>query len=224
MQIENEPAADSIEGEPLSRRERLKQERERRILEAAATVFARKGFHQATIREIAELANVADGTIYNYYANKRDLLMSMSRHVVADSASDALKKFQVEDDHDFLAAILGERFGFLERNADFVQAMFSEVWANGEFREQYFGEVIMPLLQLMEGYLQARIEAGTIRPVNTSVVVQAMAGSFIIFLLLSQPGCGGWRVELSADQVVEDLVDFFLLGLQPRPEQEEVAA
>ena len=67
--------SDVAGNQPMSRRERLKQEREARILEAAAAVFARKGFHQATIREIAELADVADGTIYNYYADKRDLLV-----------------------------------------------------------------------------------------------------------------------------------------------------
>ena len=64
------------EDQSLSRRDRQKREREARILDAAAAVFAQKGFHQATIRDIAELADVADGTIYNYFDNKLDLLWS----------------------------------------------------------------------------------------------------------------------------------------------------
>jgi AcrR family transcriptional regulator len=209
---------------PLSRRERLKQEREERILEAAAAVFARKGYHQATIREIAELADVADGTIYNYYANKRDLLVAMTRHVVADSASDVLAEFQEEDDRGFLTAILRDRFRLIEQNTDFVRAMMTEVWTDGEFRQQYFGQVIAPLLQLMESYLQVRIEAGTVRTVNTSIVVRAMAGSFLIFLLLSEPGRGGLGLDASHEETVDELVDFFLLGLQARPVLEEGAA
>jgi AcrR family transcriptional regulator len=208
---------------PLSRRERLKQEREERILEAAAAVFARKGYHQATIREIAELADVADGTIYNYYANKRDLLLAMTRHVVADSASDVLAEFQEEDDRSFLAAILRDRFRLIEQNTDFVRAMMTEVWADEEFRQQYFGQVIAPLLRLMESYLQVRIEAGTVRPVNTSTVVQAMTGSLLIFLLLSEPGHGGLGINASHEELVDELVDFFLLGLQARPVLEEGA-
>ena len=48
-----------------------------RILEAALEVFARKGFHEAKISEIARTAGVADGTIYLYFKNKDDLLISL---------------------------------------------------------------------------------------------------------------------------------------------------
>src|SRR6187200_1603345 len=48
-----------------------------RILEAALEVFARKGFHEAKISEIARAAGVADGTIYLYFKNKDDLLISL---------------------------------------------------------------------------------------------------------------------------------------------------
>jgi AcrR family transcriptional regulator len=192
----------------------LKREREARILDAAAAVFARKGYHQATIRDIAELADVADGTIYNYYANKRHLFLAMTRHVVSDSATDALIAHQAAGDREFLTALLGERFRFIERNSDFVRAMLAEVWTDEEFRRQYLDQVIAPLLHLLEGYLQARIDAGTMRPVNTGVVIRAMVGSFLMFLLLSQPGHGGLALPVSSEEVVDELVDFFLVGLQ----------
>ncbi len=48
-----------------------------RILEAALEVFARKGFHEAKVAEIARAAGVADGTIYIYFKNKDDLLISL---------------------------------------------------------------------------------------------------------------------------------------------------
>lgn len=48
-----------------------------RILEAALDVFARKGFHESKISEIARAAGVADGTIYLYFKNKDDLLISL---------------------------------------------------------------------------------------------------------------------------------------------------
>jgi AcrR family transcriptional regulator len=213
-----------VHSQPISRRERLKQERQDRILESAAAVFARKGYHQATIRDIAELADVADGTIYNYYASKRDLLLAMTQHVIADSAGEVLQAFQAEDDRAFLTAILSDRFRFIERNSDFVRAMMTEVWTDQSFRSQYFNQVIAPLLQSMEGYLQTRIDAGSVRPVNTWVVVRAMAGSFLIFLLLSQPEHIELGTELSLDDIVTELVDFFLLGLRARSGEEEAAA
>lgn len=46
-----------------------------RILEAAIKVFARQGFYQSTISQIAKEAGVADGTIYLYFKNKDDILV-----------------------------------------------------------------------------------------------------------------------------------------------------
>jgi len=45
------------------------------ILEAAVKVFARQGFYQSTIAQIAKEAGVADGTIYLYFKNKDDILV-----------------------------------------------------------------------------------------------------------------------------------------------------
>ncbi|HHP7236504.1 MAG TPA: TetR/AcrR family transcriptional regulator [Desulfobacterales bacterium] len=54
---------------------RGKNDKYHRILEAAVKVFARNGFHQSTISEIAREAGVADGTIYLYFKNKGDILV-----------------------------------------------------------------------------------------------------------------------------------------------------
>ncbi|MFW5740538.1 MAG: TetR/AcrR family transcriptional regulator [Myxococcota bacterium] len=48
-----------------------------RILEAAAGVFVRNGFHETRISEIARAAGVADGTIYLYFASKEALLIAL---------------------------------------------------------------------------------------------------------------------------------------------------
>ncbi len=47
------------------------------ILDAALEVFAQKGFYEAKVTEIASAAGVADGTIYLYFKNKDDLLISL---------------------------------------------------------------------------------------------------------------------------------------------------
>jgi len=52
-------------------------DKRRRILDAAVKVFAEKGFFQARVSDIARMAGVADGTIYLYFKNKDDLLISI---------------------------------------------------------------------------------------------------------------------------------------------------
>lgn len=51
-----------------------KSEKYYKILDSAGAVFARHGFHKATISQIAAEAGVADGTIYLYFKNKDDIL------------------------------------------------------------------------------------------------------------------------------------------------------
>src|SRR5262249_29881415 len=65
-----------VEGKALlGQRERGKLEKRRRIREATREVFRRKGYEAATTREIAELADVAIGTLFAYARDKRELLM-----------------------------------------------------------------------------------------------------------------------------------------------------
>ena len=59
----------------------LAQARHTQILDAATQVFAEKGFHRATIRDVARVAGVADGTIYNYFENKTALLLGLLNRI-----------------------------------------------------------------------------------------------------------------------------------------------
>jgi len=59
--------------------ERKNSDKYRVILEAAIRVFARYGYHHARVGEIARAAGVAEGTVYLYFRNKEDLLVSAFR-------------------------------------------------------------------------------------------------------------------------------------------------
>jgi AcrR family transcriptional regulator len=65
----------------LSRRERRATARRQQILDGAAGVFAEKGFARATTKEIAQSADVSEGTIYNYFDSKADLLIGLMGRV-----------------------------------------------------------------------------------------------------------------------------------------------
>jgi TetR/AcrR family fatty acid metabolism transcriptional regulator len=81
-------------------------EKYQRIIEAAIKVFAKKGFYNSKVSDVAEEADVADGTIYLYFKNKDDLLISIFEHSMdfffqqakdhlqgIESPSEKLKKF-----------------------------------------------------------------------------------------------------------------------------------
>ncbi|NTV12914.1 MAG: TetR/AcrR family transcriptional regulator [Desulfobulbaceae bacterium] len=53
------------------------KETRERILQAAATLFAQRGFEQTTTRELAKAAGLAAGTLFNYFPSKESLAMAM---------------------------------------------------------------------------------------------------------------------------------------------------
>jgi TetR/AcrR family transcriptional regulator, fatty acid metabolism regulator protein len=55
------------------------EDKSHRILVAAEQLFSKKGYAKATISDIATLAKVGEGTVYEYFKNKEDLLLSIPR-------------------------------------------------------------------------------------------------------------------------------------------------
>ena len=68
---------------------RRSDDKRQRILQAAVKVFARKGYFAAKVSEIARRADVADGTIYLYFKNKEDILVSLFDTVMAEHIAKA---------------------------------------------------------------------------------------------------------------------------------------
>jgi AcrR family transcriptional regulator len=63
------------------RRQREKEYRYKTILKAAETLFAKKGYTETSIEEIAQSAEVSPGTVYFYFSNKEDLLVNLLKDI-----------------------------------------------------------------------------------------------------------------------------------------------
>lgn len=81
-----------------------KESRKEQILRAAFECFGSKGFHQTSMRDICEKANLSAGAVYNYFDGKDDIIASLSsqsrnfaEHLLqdiekSDSKNEAIKK------------------------------------------------------------------------------------------------------------------------------------
>ena len=74
----------------LSRRERKKEETRERIFKAACKLFRHKGFEATTIDEIAEKADVAKGTFFNYFPRKEAVLGFLSEMWIEEAEEKAV--------------------------------------------------------------------------------------------------------------------------------------
>jgi len=194
--------------------------RRTQILDAATRVFASNGFNRATIHDVAQAAGIADGTIYNYFASKTDLLFGLldrlndteRRPASLAQATDAPFGDSIGD---YFRAYLRERVEALWSNADLFRAVLPELLANPALRARYHDEVIAPTMALGEGAFSALVANGMVRDLDLPLSVRIVAGSVLGLMVLQLLGdetlAARWR------EIPDAIADLLLPGLTLTP-------
>jgi AcrR family transcriptional regulator len=158
----------------LSSRDRRAAARQTRILEAAARVFAEKGYRHATIRDVAQAADVADGTIYNYFENKEALLYALIDQLSVAEQSPLLKA------GGDLPAVVLDRMHHLRTQYDLFSAVLPEILGTPELRAQYFERFVVPVAAALQQDL------GVEETLSARILLAAVLG-FQVLLILDDP-------------------------------------
>ncbi len=146
------------------------EERRAQILRAALSVFSQKGFHGATIREIASAAGLAEGTIYLYFVSKHEVLRAVFAMIAEEaSAAHAEEGFLADDDEAFLRSLLESRITSLSRHAAFLRLSVHEADLHESLRQELFPRLCEPFVARLQDYLRRRIAEGAFRPVDTAL-------------------------------------------------------
>jgi AcrR family transcriptional regulator len=196
--------------------EQLIQARRRQILSAAIEVFADKGFHRATIKDIAKEAGIADGTIYNYFGNKTDLLLGILDQMnnTEEREEQLTAVAEAPDLRTAFAASLRQRLADLLPYQRVLQAVLPEILVNEELRARYYQQVIAPTTALAEGYFQHLAESGQMRELDVQLVVRLISGATLGLLILRM--LGDERLQGNWDDLPDTIASILLDGLLPR--------
>ena len=197
-----------------TRRDRHIAARQEQILQAAAGLFAEKGFHRATTREIAEAADVSEGTLYNYFDSKEALLTGILEQLAESQQIEAsLDETLPSEGRSFLQAILHNRKTLLRENTTLLQAALSEILADQELRQKYYLEGVLPDIQHLEQHLQESVDRGQFRPVNTKLAARVLLGATYGLFLLQILGDPLVRTEW--DELTNSMTSILFEGLKP---------
>ncbi|NDJ52456.1 MAG: helix-turn-helix transcriptional regulator [Chloroflexi bacterium] len=204
-----------------SRRERRAAQRQEQILSAAAQVFTELGYSGASIKDIAQAADVADGTIYNYFANKEALLLALFDQLVeAEQFEARVARAQQAELSGMMANYFGDHLERVRENYTLFRAVIPEILATPDLRQRYFESFVAPVLQRTEralGALQAQGEL--VDSVDASAVARLVYAQF--FGLLCLRIMGDPSVQPNVDVDVALLGAFgqvFLNGMGANPE------
>ncbi|MGD2096195.1 MAG: TetR/AcrR family transcriptional regulator [Desulfobacterales bacterium] len=134
------------------------------ILEAAVKVFARQGFHQSTVAQIAKEAGVADGTIYLYFKNKDDVLVqffSLRTKQVFESFREAVDGAETSTEklHNLVHRHLAE----FQRDKDGAVVYQVETHQNSRLAEAQIREMSKMYRDLISEIIEQGQQEGAIR-------------------------------------------------------------
>ena len=111
----------------FNRKERNRLLRQNDILKAAEHVFAIKGYHKATIQDIAKEAQYAVGTIYLHFKDKEVLYLDLIKGKIVDLISEVRKEVdKTEDAKEKIKVLVRQQLTYFEENQDFFRIYFSE--------------------------------------------------------------------------------------------------
>lgn len=185
-------------------------ETKQRIVDAALAIAAAKGFEQATTAEIAQQAGVAEGSIYNYFRTKDDLLI----HMVGQYASSFLRLLEDEIGAEQealkkLERLISFHIRFFTQEGNIFQVIFGKAPGTRVRMARIIRVAIMPYVGMLERIIGDGIRQGQIRKVNPQVAASFLLGGMQLALLRRFFDLA----DYSPENAVEHIQEIYLHGL-----------
>jgi TetR/AcrR family fatty acid metabolism transcriptional regulator len=207
----------AVAGRADGRSERARQlrvARRSRILEAALRVFARSGFHVASVDDIVREAGVARGTFYLYFPSKQELLGALLDELTTDLEG-TIRRVDLSPGapspmDQLLANVVG-LLALTRARPEMLQILLWESIGIDEALDRKLDSFHRRMFSLMQRSLNLGVEMGLVRACDTTVVARLLVGSVkeLMFSLLVR---GDLR-DAPLEDLGRELLSFCMRGI-----------
>ena len=189
-----------------------------KIIAAAVKVFAEKGFHNARVSEIAGKANVADGTIYLYFKNKDDILISLFEQELGKIVEDIRQGLEQEKDPlKKIERLVMNHLSMAAKQKQLMEVLGIEVRQSAKFMKKYVNKPFMEYLDLIRSIITEGQEQGLIREdLAPGIMKRALFGALdemVRYWLLST------QSKHSIGEAAKQISDVFIRGMMTEKAQ-----
>jgi len=199
-----------IDGEPEVEPElSLSDRRRRQIFEGACEVISKKGYGDASIRAIAEAAELPASTMYEYIDSKEDILFMITSECMKElfryfheqlvSGGSARKR---------LNNAIGAYVRYIGKNRKYINLVYRETRALNKSNRQKIFDIEKEFMKLWEEIFSYGNETGEFRVANTDLTAN-MAYFFCTVWSLRYWSIGGY----SEEEITESLINFIDSGV-----------
>jgi TetR/AcrR family fatty acid metabolism transcriptional regulator len=191
-----------------------------KIISAATKVFAKKGFFTARISDIAKEAKVADGTIYLYFNNKYDILLSVFEEEVGKIVEKTDKLISNEEDPQKMLEIYTiQHLMAMKKNKNLAEVIQIELRQSNkvikDYRNNKFSEYIGTIADIIKKGQKSGIYRTDIKP---DIAKRVYFGALDEVSRV-------WNASLETHYTVEEIADhvlsMFLTGILQKSAEDQ---
>lgn len=155
------------------------QPKYQQIIEAAVKVIAENGYHASQVSKIAKEAGVADGTIYLYFKNKEDVLVSLFEEKMGQFVEKIIKETSEQSDANLkLKTLIHVHFSQLEANPQLAIVTQLELRQSNYALRQQINNVLKSYLNVIDRIIKEGMENKLFRSdINPALLRQMIFGT-----------------------------------------------
>jgi TetR/AcrR family transcriptional regulator, fatty acid metabolism regulator protein len=183
------------------------------IIEAAIRVFARNGYYNSRVSDIAREAGIASGTIYLYFKTKDEILVTLFREKMAEWVAHVRREIAIERDPIArVRRLVSLHFAVLESNPDLAEVVQVELRQGHKFFRGASAHEVSAYFELIGSLLEEGVAAGVIRDdVPIKLATKMLFGAMDQLATSWVLGKRSYRLTDAADAVAS----IFLKGVTP---------
>ena len=183
------------------------------IIISATKVFAKKGFFNARISDIAKEAKVADGTIYLYFNNKFEILISVLEEEIGKIIEQIEKAIEQETDPEKMLNIFIEKhLSAMKQNKNLAEVIHIELRQSDRLVKEYRNTSFKQYIDMISKIIKKGQELGIYRTdILPDIAKRAFFGALDeVSRIWTTPG----NVQYSVEQTSEQIIALFLTGMR----------
>jgi AcrR family transcriptional regulator len=197
-----------------TRKPRGRSRRRDEITRAACAVFARKGFQNSTMRDVADATGILPGSLYHHYASKDDLLVEVLKRFYTDSIDDIGRVIEeTPDPAETIARLIELAVRYTVERRDEAMIIENDAPYLAQLPEfDFVFEAAAEVERRWLAVLERSREAGQIRAdFDLSTLYRTIMGSMFASVRWYQPSG-----RMKPAQLAEQQVRLFFDGFRPR--------
>jgi len=189
------------------------------ILDAALKTFVKRGYPDTKVAEIASEAGIAEGTIYNYFQSREELLLALFDEKWGMIIDEIRKKIRrIDDPNKKLKAIFATVVTMFRKNRQLAELFMVDIRQSSVFLNNYTINRIVEFLDLIEELLEEGKRKGLYRKdldtrVARMIIFGAAQGILLSWVLSESPAVKSKSFKFSLYQASKTLKDVFKSGL-----------